>query len=108
VLRLDWQPLLAVLRDSAVEPTLRAEMFHASMAVAIVRQAEVARGRYGVNQIGLCGGVFQNRFLTEQTSTLLENEGFAVYLPQLLPCNDAALSYGQAAEVAAREEINNG
>ena len=108
VLRLDWQPLLTMLRDPAVERTQRAEVFHASMAAAIVHQAEVARGRYGVNQIGLCGGVFQNRFLTEQTSTLLENEGFAVYLPQLLPCNDAALSYGQAAEVAAREEINNG
>ena len=86
----------------------RSEVFHASMAAAIVHQAEVARGRYGVNQIGLCGGVFQNRFLTEQTSTLLENRGFDVYLPQVLPCNDAALSYGQAAEIAAREEIKHG
>jgi hydrogenase maturation protein HypF len=108
VLRLDWQPLLAVLRDPAVEPTLRAEIFHASMAAAIVRQAEVARGRHGVMQIGLCGGVFQNRFLTEQTSTLLKSRGFDVYLPRELPCNDAALSYGQAAEVAARKEINSG
>jgi len=108
VLRLDWQPLLAVLGDSTVEPTLRAEIFHASMAEAIVRQAEVADRRYGVKQVGLCGGVFQNRFLTEQTSTLLENRGFDVYLPQVLPCNDAALSYGQAAEVAAREEIKHG
>lgn len=108
VLRLDWQPLLAVLGDSTLEQTRRAEIFHASMAAAIVRQAEVARGRYGVKQIGLCGGVFQNRFLTEQTLTLLEKRGFDVYLPQVLPCNDAALSYGQAAEVAAREEKNNG
>jgi hydrogenase maturation protein HypF len=108
VLRLDWQPLLAALRNPAVEPPRRAEVFHASMAAAIVRQAEVARGRYGVQQIGLCGGVFQNRFLAEQTMTLLENRGFAVYLPRVLPCNDAALSYGQAAEVAARGEINNG
>jgi hydrogenase maturation protein HypF len=108
VLRLDWQPLLALLGDSTVEPALRAEIFHASMAAAIVRQAEAARDQYGVRQVGLCGGVFQNRFLTEQTTSLLQSKGFDVYLPQVLPCNDAALSYGQAAEVAAREEIKNG
>jgi hydrogenase maturation protein HypF len=108
VLRLDWQPLLALLRDHRVEPALRAEEFHASMAAAIVRQAEVARERYGVRQVGLCGGVFQNRFLVEQAVALLENTGFDVYLPQALPCNDAALSYGQAAEIAAREDLDNG
>jgi hydrogenase maturation protein HypF len=61
-----------------------------------------------VHKVGLCGGVFQNRFLAEQTADLLEDAGFGVYLPQLLPCNDAALSYGQAAEIAAREEFENG
>jgi hydrogenase maturation factor HypF (carbamoyltransferase family) len=35
---------------------------------------------------------------------MLEADGFDVFLPQALPCNDAALSYGQAAEVAARQE----
>ena len=41
--------------------------------------------------------------LKEQTIELLEDAGFSAYLPLALPCNDAALSYGQAAEVAARE-----
>lgn len=104
VLRLDWQPLLTVIRDSLLPPSLRAEIFHASMARAIVRQAEQARSQNGVKQVGLCGGVFQNRFLAEQTMTILENAGFDVYLSQALPCNDAALSFGQAAEIAAREE----
>jgi hydrogenase maturation protein HypF len=47
--------------------------------------------------------VFQNRVLAERVIELLEDAGFEVYLPQTLPCNDAALSFGQAAEAAARE-----
>ena len=59
--------------------------------------------RHGVIgfRVGLCGGVFQNRVLAEQAIALLEEAGFDVFLPRLLPCNDAALSLGQAAEVAA-------
>ena len=103
ILRVDWQPLLDTIGDRSIEPALRAEIFHASMAASIARQAEAARERLGVDRIGLCGGVFQNRCLAEQTIALLEDARFDVYMPQLLPCNDAALSYGQAAEVAARE-----
>ncbi len=104
VLRLDWEPLLARICDNSLEPANRAEIFHASMAAAIVRKAAIARDHHGVSQVGLCGGVFQNRFLAEQTMTSLQDAGFDVYLPRALPCNDAALSYGQAAEVAARKE----
>jgi hydrogenase maturation protein HypF len=108
VLRVDWEPLLGVIGDDSQEPARRAEIFHASMATAIVGQARAARDRYAVTQVGLCGGVFQNRFLAEQTLSLLQDAGFSVYLPQALPCNDAALSYGQAAEVAARRQQENG
>ena len=103
VLRVDWQPLLGVIADQSLEPARRAEIFHASMAASVTRQAEAARERLGVDHVGLCGGVFQNRHLAEQTLAMLEEAQFDVYLPQVLPCNDAALSYGQAAEVAARE-----
>ena len=103
VLRTDWEPLLGMLADRTMEPALRAETFHASIASAILRQAEVARSQHEIAQVGMCGGVFQNRFLAEQTIGLLRKAGFDVYLPRLLPGNDASLSYGQAAELAARE-----
>ena len=103
VLRTDWEPMLGMLADVTMEPALRAETFHASIASAILRQAEVARTQHEIAQVGMCGGVFQNRFLAEQTMGLLRNAGFDVYLPRLLPGNDASLSYGQAAELAARE-----
>jgi hydrogenase maturation protein HypF len=103
VFRTDWQPLLGMLADRSIDPARRAELFHGSVALAIAAQAKAIRAQHDIAQIGLCGGVFQNRVLAEQTIELLEDAGFSVYLPLALPCNDAALSYGQAAEVAARE-----
>jgi hydrogenase maturation protein HypF len=103
ILRSDWQPLLGVIADESLEPARRAELFHASMAGVVLDQALAARRQHAVTQVGLGGGVFQNRVLAERVIELLENAGFEVYLPQTLPCNDAALSFGQAAEAAARE-----
>ena len=103
VLRCDWQPRLEILSDASLEKARRAERFHAAMAGAIHAQARAAREQHAVTSVGLGGGVFQNRFLTEQVQDLLEADGFDVFLPLALPCNDAALSYGQAAELAARE-----
>jgi len=102
VLRSDWQPLLAMLTDQAVSPAERAEIFHSSVADIICKQALIVREQYDFGQIGLCGGVFQNRVLAEQAMQRLTNAGFHVYIPERLPCNDAALSFGQAAEIAAR------
>ncbi len=102
VLRSDWQALLPMLTDAGRPARARAEDFHASMAMALLRQALAVRETHRVDQVGLCGGVFQNRVLSGQVIGLLENHGFAVYLPLELPCNDAALSFGQAAHVAAR------
>jgi hydrogenase maturation protein HypF len=103
VLRSDWQPLLGLLRDADIDAPRRAEIFHASMAGTIRDQAVAARQEADIAQVGLGGGVFQNRILAEHVTSLLEDEGFEVFLPQALPCNDAALSFGQAAEAAARE-----
>lgn len=103
IFRTDWQPLLGMLADHSIERVRRAELFHASIARAIAEQAKALSAQHDIAQIGLCGGVFQNRVLADQTVALLEDAGYSVYLPLALPCNDAALSYGQAAEIAARE-----
>lgn len=102
VLRTDWEPLLQMLADERRSAQSRAEAFHSSMALAIRDQARRVRDRVQIDDVGLCGGVFQNRVLTEQAVELLERDGFRVHLSRKLPCNDAALSFGQAAEIAAR------
>jgi hydrogenase maturation protein HypF len=104
IYRTDWEPLLTMMTDIRHSATWRAETFHSSMALALLEQARRIRAEERIDQVGLCGGVFQNRILTEQVVALLEAEKFQVYLSNELPCNDAALSFGQAAELAAREQ----
>ena len=102
VWRSDWEPLLDIISDENRSQVSRAEIFHSSMAQIVLRQAQQVRQEHAIDQVGLCGGVFQNRVLTERAIDLLHSDGFQVYLPTLLPCNDAALSFGQVAELAAR------
>jgi hydrogenase maturation protein HypF len=77
-------------------------MFHATMANALVTQALAIREDLGINRVGLAGGVFQNRILTEAVSTLLSAAGFEVLIPERLPLNDAAISIGQIIEANAQ------
>ncbi len=101
VLESDWEPLLDVLADGERSPEERAEIFHASLAQLIVQQACRVGYEHDIHQVGLCGGVFQNRLLTDLALDGLRRRGFDVYLPEQLPCNDAALCFGQAAHLAA-------
>jgi hydrogenase maturation protein HypF len=97
----DWEPLLGVLLDDSCSAKERASVFHASMADTLLQQARLARSTQAISEIGLSGGVFQNRVLTERAVSLLENDGFRVTLPQHIPVNDAGISYGQVIEYAA-------
>jgi hydrogenase maturation protein HypF len=96
--RSDWEALLPMLQDGRLRPGIRAETFHSSMAYTLLAQACAVRKDSGIRQVGLCGGVFQNRILTDEVAELLQRDGFDVYLPERLPCNDAALCVGQIAE----------
>jgi hydrogenase maturation protein HypF len=98
----DWAPLLDALLDSHSSAGERAATFHATLARAVLDQARAVRGAHGVGQIGLTGGVFQNRVLCERVSRLAGDEGFAVFVPERVPCNDAGLSFGQLIEAGAR------
>ncbi|MGO9949751.1 MAG: carbamoyltransferase HypF [Steroidobacteraceae bacterium] len=99
--RIDWAPLLPALLDAHVEPAARAAMFHSSLANALCAQALAVRESSGVARVGLSGGVFQNRILCEQARSLLTTAGLEVLIPQRLPVNDAAISFGQLIESAA-------
>lgn len=100
--RSDWAPLLREMLDSRATAALRAARFHTSLAHALYAQALAVRGDTGVKRVGLSGGVFQNRLLTEQVHALLSAAGFDVLIPQNLPLNDAAISFGQIIEAAAK------
>ena len=97
--RTDWMPLLAMLTNDAIPLTERAHCFHESMAKALLQQALQIRETKGDFSVGLAGGVFQNKLLTERAIALLEQQGFRCYLPQLIPVNDAGLCFGQIMEL---------
>jgi hydrogenase maturation protein HypF len=102
LLETDWSPLLGFLQDGDRPVAERSSVFHATLARALLDQALAIREEYPVRLVGLCGGVFQNRLLTEQSIALLEANGFTVQVPEQLPVNDAAISFGQVVEFAAR------
>ncbi len=99
--RSDWAALLPALMDTRTTSAARAAVFHASLAHALCGQALVLREETGVGRVSLCGGVFQNRVLTEQVQAQLAAAGFEVLIPERLPVNDAAISFGQVVEAAA-------
>ena len=105
ILRADWTAILNVLQDSRLDAAERASRFHASMAATLVAKAERLREQLGDFRIGLSGGVFQNKLLSEQVLVLLEQAGFDVYLPKTLPCNDGGLCAGQVMEYALQQHL---
>jgi hydrogenase maturation protein HypF len=97
----DWAPLIDQLQDESLGVPARAAMFHATLAELLLAQARAIRREHGIKRLGLTGGVFQNRVLCELISSSAEREGFAVHIPEKLPCNDAGLSFGQLIEASA-------
>ena len=101
VWRSDWAPLLPVLCDTSrtvAEPSRAVPCEHGG---ALLAQASALRAETGISRLGLTGGVFQNRLLTEAVMRQAEAAGFSVFLPERLPCNDAGLSFGQLIEADA-------
>lgn len=98
VLRLDWAPLTALALNRRRSSAARALAFHHALAEGLVSQALELRRRHGDFAVGLAGGVFQNRLLTERVLERLQAAGLRAYLPARVPCNDAGLAYGQVIE----------
>ena len=98
-------PLLAALgyalKTGADVRRLAAD-FHESVVAATadlaVRLAESER----LDTVVLGGGSFQNARLLSSVTRRLSDHGLRVLWPRLLPPNDGAISYGQAAVAAAR------
>jgi hydrogenase maturation protein HypF len=91
-----------MLKNNQLTIPERSHCFHASLALALVQQAKQVQKDRFFSGVGLTGGVFQNRLLTDYVSSLLKKEGFKVYLPEKIPGNDAGLSFGQLIEVGSQ------
>jgi hydrogenase maturation protein HypF len=86
---------------SGTSPHIVAAKFHNSVAAAILETMVRVSQKTGIRNVGLTGGCFQNKMLTEKTAGLLSEHEFTVLLHGAVPPNDGGLAIGQCA--AARE-----
>jgi hydrogenase maturation protein HypF len=98
----DWAPALSRLADTARPVSARASAFHDTMVRAAIATATRLREETGIRRVGLAGGVFQNRRLTDALLSRLRQEDFDVSPDTTLPVNDGGLCAGQIIEYAAR------
>lgn len=70
--------------------------FHMLMCDIILSIAEEYRDKCNIHTIVLSGGVFNNRIITATALSLLEENGFKVYINEKVPCGDGGIALGQA------------
>jgi len=70
--------------------------FHERIIDMIVEQCQIARDKYGAEQVALTGGTFQNRILMEGVLEKLRADGFKPYYNISVSPNDGGIALGQA------------
>ncbi len=94
----DWSELLSLLLDNTQSVAQRSLSFHITIGETLIAQAQQLRAMKGNFSVGLSGGIFQNKFLTEYILQHLAEENFQAFLPEQIPYNDAGLAFGQIIE----------
>jgi hydrogenase maturation protein HypF len=69
--------------------------FHNTVAQVILEVSRQIRKDTCLKKVILSGGVFQNKYLLEKSSYLLNRNGFHVFTNHLVPANDGGISLGQ-------------
>ncbi|MBA4372959.1 MAG: carbamoyltransferase HypF [Thermodesulfovibrio sp.] len=89
---------LAIMDDLERKTDLRliATKFHNTVAAAILNVAVKLSSITNINKAVLSGGVFQNSYLLGRVLEGLAAEKIVAYTNELVPCNDAGISLGQA------------
>ncbi|MQX35503.1 hydrogenase maturation protein HypF [Roseospira navarrensis] len=93
---LDALPLLEALSAPGLTPEAGADLFHGTLAAALVDWAAVAAEATGLRTVGLSGGCFFNRVLTRLVSQGLSDRGLTVLTHRAVSPGDPGLSLGQA------------
>jgi hydrogenase maturation protein HypF len=81
--------------------------FHNGLVKMILAICQEAQSNYGISEIALSGGVWQNMTLLKKTITILEKSGFKVYIHRQVPTNDGGLALGQAAIAVKTYDYRN-
>jgi len=96
---IDPSPLLAgILADlrSGLSTARLAARFHNSLVALALDICQAVRAKSGSKVVALSGGVWQNKFLSQQVPRALEAAGFQILIHHQLPTNDGCIALGQA------------
>ncbi|MBY6262485.1 carbamoyltransferase HypF [Azospirillum sp. 412522] len=92
---LDLTPLLERLLTAA-DAVEGAELFHGTLAAALVDWTLPVLRAHGLGRVVLSGGCLMNAVLAEELVAGFGAAGIEALLPRLAPANDGGLSLGQA------------
>src|SRR3989304_2417649 len=92
------QTVLKIIGDLAKGESkgIISSKFHNTLVNVIVRVIKRLSQAYSINDVVLCGGVFQNMYLLERAMSGLVSTGLKVHIHDKVPTNDAGISLGQA------------
>jgi hydrogenase maturation protein HypF len=93
------RPLFAALLTDVgeqVRPGIISARFHNGLIELFVGLANTLRKRTTLDRVCLCGGTFNNAYLTENLFRRLGGDKFQVFTQSRVPCGDGGLSLGQA------------
>jgi len=101
----DFRPaIIALINDitHALPREITATKFHNTVAMVIQAMVRRLSSAYGVRDVVLSGGTFQNQYLLSRAMRLLSFDNMNVFTNQKVPCNDGGISLGQAYLVRER------
>lgn len=88
-----------------VDVDLCSRKFHNGLVEAYGATVAAIAEEMNIHTVAFGGGCFRNSYLCRGLRSLLEDRGFSVFVPRLIPVGDAGISFGQAvvaASIAAR------
>ena len=103
---LDLLPLLAHLADSAAAPAEGADLFHGTLAAALVDWTLPALAARRLDRVVLSGGCLVNRVLAEGLAAGFAAHGVTALTARQAPPNDGGLALGQAWVAGRRLSID--
>jgi hydrogenase maturation protein HypF len=107
----DFRPAIVELIHDIAHAHSRESMatkFHNTVAMVIQTVVRRLSSGYGIKDVALSGGTFQNQYLLNRAMRLLSSDGMNVFTNQKVPCNDGGISLGQAYLVRERLKKNFG
>lgn len=94
----DWRKMIKQILDDSengMEVGIMSAKFINTLVKMAVEMTEKLSAKYGIKDIVLSGGVFQNRYLLEKIKGSLSDHGFNVYNHRRVSTNDEGISLGQ-------------